>query len=380
MRFLELSRQFKMKAQAPSTVVRSGTRMMPPSTQIKGTTFRTASGKKLPMFAGIPYAPPRIIKKPGGPKDFHGAAAFPSFGLLPYISAGAQMRLATSVDRFGKKSQLVDIKALRAPLNRLLAITGIPYIGARFVVWHVGRWAMMEMVWKTPVETGRAAGAWTISPQLRSVGKGYGRVGFRITNPVGYVIYLEHGHSEKAPQGMSRVTMLQARTELLNLMDELIAFWQQQQFRLRGFKWDEQQGAGVPMDPAEIERRLPSLTWRELMGRLKVRLPLDKPVAQLNAEAYLAMRIDDPKDWHTVGELPERNAIFESSVVRFERAKFEEEGFNLEAGHPTRVGRVVTYTETQVEHVRGTATPKTGSDPIAAQAAELERIWGGRNK
>src|SRR5690349_4158565 len=150
MRFLEISRQFKMKAQAPSSIPRSGSRMMPPSSKIVGTSFRTASGKKLPMFAGIPYAVPTVVKKPGGPKDFHGASAFPAFGLLPYVSAGAQMRLATSTDRFGKKSQLVDIKALVGPLNRLLAITGIPYIGARFVVWHVGRWAMMEMVWKTP--------------------------------------------------------------------------------------------------------------------------------------------------------------------------------------------------------------------------------------
>jgi len=288
------------------------------------------------------------------------------------------MRLATRVDRFGKKTQLVDIKAIMAPLNRLLAITGIPFIGARFVVWHVGRWAMMEMVWKTPVDTGEAAAGWSISPQLRSTGKGYGRVGFRITNPVGYVIFLEHGHSDKAPQGMSRVTMFQARTELKNLMDELIVFWQQQQYRLRGFKWNAEIEAGEALDPESIERALPSLMWRQLMGKLSVRLPLDKPISQLNAEAYLAMRIDDPKDWHTVSNFKEKTHVFESSVVRFTRAKFEEEGFNLDAGHPERVGRVTMYTESQVEHVRGTASPKTGFEPLAAQAAELERIWGGK--
>ncbi len=279
------------------------------------------------------------------------------------------MRLATRVDRFGKKTQLVDIKAIKAPLNRLLAISGIPYIGARFVVWHVGRWAMMEMVWKTPVETGEAAAGWSISPQLRGIGKGYGHVGFRITNPVAYVIYLEHGHSEKAPQGMARVTMLQARTELRNLMDELIAFWKAQQFKLRGFQWDESQGAGFPTDPSEVERKLPSLTWRELMGRLKVRLPLDKPIAQLNAEAYLAMRIDDPKDWHTASDLPERNHVFESQIKRVEITSME---------HTFEASRSVTRTELTVEHVRMAPDIPLSHEALSKQVDHLQKTWGGK--
>jgi len=288
------------------------------------------------------------------------------------------MRLSTRMDRFGKKAQLVNIKAIRAPLNRLLAITGIPFIGARFVVWHVGRWALMEIVWKTPYDTGEAAAGWTISPQLRGKGRGYGHVGFRIATAVPYVIFLEHGHSDKAPQGMVRTTMLQARTELRNLMDELIAFWKEKQFALRGFTYDEEQKAGVPFDPQKMERKLPSMAWRELMSRLEIRLPLDKPVAHLNAMAYMALRTDDPKDWHTVGDLPERNAIFESRVRRI--------SVNY-VGHTFERSGVMSRVIEEVEHVR--MGPSEGvkqqgkslaQDMLERQARDLQKTWGSFSK
>lgn len=311
---------------------------------------------------------------------------FPGFGLLPSITSGAQVRLATRYDRFGKKTQLVDIRGFKQDLNRILTIAGLPHIGARFLVWHLGKWCLMQMIFLTPVDTGQAAGAWSISPQLRGKGKGYGRVGFRISNPVSYVIHLEYGHSKQAPQGMQRITFQRARSELRALMDSLILWWKAEQYTLRGFKFDIDMAGGVPYDPEKIEKKIPKMTWKRLVAELRSRLPLDKPVAHLNAEAFLAMRIDDPKDWHTVHDFEERDEIFESRVIRREVQEdvFETADVPVEVGGSLgihemtrRVGTRTSIRES-VQHVTRQSDLPLSRPDLESQANELQRLWSGR--
>lgn len=354
------------------TIQESRFRAIPEHQKLEGLVFRGRSGKRQ-LIKGTSTTIPATTKEVGGYK------AYPGFGLLPSITAGAQYKLAGGYDKFNHKRQLVNIKELRSDLNRLIAIAGLPHIGARFVIWHVGRWALMEIVYATPFETGEAAAGWSISPQIRGKGKGYGRVGFRISNSVPYLIFLEHGHSKQAPQGMVRVTMLTAQVQLEKLMDALIAWWQNQQIRLRGWKYEP--GIGGTLDLNEVERKIPNLSWKQLLSELKAVLPLDKPVAHLNAEAYLAMRIDDPKDWHTVsldsGEHPEYpggfkepSHIFESMLVRRTvKTKLVNEFDIQSAGDVLRTERIKTSTEIVASHVR------TAKADLRNQAAELERKW-----
>lgn len=237
-------------------------------------------------------------------------------GMLPSISASAQFRLGTGYDRFGNKHELVDIKGFSRTLNKILAVGGFPAIGARFIVWHVGRWALMEIVHLTPVDTGAAAAGWGISPQLRRSGKGWGHVGFRIRNPVNYIEFLEHGHSKAAPYGMMGISMARARIELKNLLDAMVLWWKAQRFRLRGWQYDPKTGTAVLFDSGEVEKQLPPYLWQQFFNELKIRLPLDKPVAHLNADVFLAMRIDDPKNFHTVHDFKESQYEFEGRTIK----------------------------------------------------------------
>lgn len=387
-RYLEQSRRL-LRATAPSEVPESRFRYVPAHRKIVGARGRTARGKSFPIGEG------KFVNIPEGNMEVGGHRAFPAFGLLPHIKAGAQVRLATGVTRFGKGQQLVDIKGLKSDLNRLLAITGLPHIGARFVVWHVGRWALMEIVWKTPIETGAAAAGWSISPQLRGK-RGYGRVGFRIKNPVPYVIFLEYGHSDQAPQGMMNVTFMQAQDELRHLMDLMIDWWKREQYLLRNLRFDMDLSAGVPYDPATLERKIPKMTWQRLLNLLKTRLPLNKPVAELNTNMYLAMRIDDPKDWHTVSEFREPTHIFEATTVKTKVPVYEVQDVPMDIGGSMEIHeltrQVGTRTQTSVSHVSGGRKPKANreADPTAppadwfdnpndlsSQAAALERKWRG---
>lgn len=318
-----------------------------------GTTFIGYSGKRYQLDR------PRNVQMKT--KEFHGYEQFGDFGLLPSITVGSQFRLSP-YDKFSKKKQLVDIKEIKNLLGRIVAMAGLPHIGARFLVWHAARWAMMEVVYLTPYETGKAAASWTISPQIRGKGKfKLGRVGFRIGTDVGYMVFLEHGHSNQAPQGMVRVTMLHLRGELRNLIDTMVVWWMNQKYRLRGFKWDDASQTGQPISVDELEAKLPSLTWRRLVNDLKTRLPLDRNVAHLNAEAFLAMRINDPKDWHTVSDFAERPEFFESREIK---SKVKWRGQTFEG--PVSGVR----TEIRVRHVH---TPRS---ELQRQAEELQREWG----
>ena len=383
--YMTLSRKL-IRAKAPSEVPESRFRHVPAHRKIMGARGRTATGK------GYPLPGSHIMQIPATNMEVGGHRAFPGFGLLPSIKAGAQVRLATGTTRFGKGQELVDIKGLKSALNRLLAIAGLPHIGARFVVWHVGRWCLMEIVWKTPVDTGQAAGGWSISPQLRGK-RGYGRVGFRIKNPVPWVVFLEHGHSEKAPEGMMGTTFMQAKFELRNLMDVLIDWWKEQRYLLRNMKFDMDLAAGVPYDPAAVERKIPKLSWQRLFNELKARLPLNRPVLELNTNVYLAMRIDDPKDWHTVSDFQEPRHVFEARVIRGTEPVYEVQdvpiqvGGSLETHEMTRiVGERGTRTVEHVSGARKLKTPKSEDptrdwfdDPsdLATQARDLERKWRG---
>lgn len=306
-------------------------------------------------------------------------ARFPGFGLLPSITAGAQVRLATRFDRFGKKSQLVDIPGFKQVFNRLLAIAGLPHIGARFLMWHVGRWALMNMVYLTPVDTGQAAGGWSISPQLRGKGKGYGRVGFRIQNPVPYILALEYGHSQKAPQGMQRITFQEAHHHLKMLTHELMMWWLEERILLRNMRFDLDMAAGVAYDPEKVERRIPRLTWQRLINMLKGRLPLDKPVAHLNANVFLAMRVDDPKDWHTVHDFQESAHTFDARIRRTKVDVIEHDDVPVGFAETFTMSRKVgTRTQKTVEHVTDQADLPLSKNDLQQQANQLQRQWRGQ--
>ena len=386
--YMSLSRRL-IRVKPGENVSESRFRFVPAHRKIVGARGRTSSGKGFPMAGG------KFINVPEGNREVGGHRAFPGFGLLPSIKAGAQVRLGTGSDRFGKKQELVDIKGLKADLNRLLAIAGLPHIGARFVVWHVGRWCLMEIVYKTPIDQGVAVAGWAISPQLRGK-KGYGRVGFRIKNPVSYVVFLEYGHSSQAPEGMVGTTFVQAKYELRHLMDVMIQWWKDQRYLLRNMKFDIDLAAGVPYDPATIERKIPKLAWQRLLNELKARLPLNRPVADLNANVYLAMRIDDPKDWHTVSDFKEPGHIFEARVIRGTEPTYETQDVLIQVGGSMETHEMVRVSGTRptrtVEHVFGGRVRKTPNqteptvpdadwfdnpNDLSSQVRALERKWRG---
>ena len=307
--------------------------------------------------------------------------------MLPSITVGTQLALATRQDRFGKKRQLIDIKSLKGVLNRLVAIMGLPHIGARFAVWHVGRWCLMEIVAKTPIDTGTAAAGWTISPQIRGKGNGYGRVGFRIGTDVEYVKYIEYGHHGVPPQSMMRSTFQQARSEIRNVMDVLITWWKNQQVLLRNMKFDVDLVAGVPYTETDIERRIPKMSWHQLVSMLYERLPL-RDVSSLNASAALAYRIDDPKNWHTAEGFKERGEIFEAHFVKQKQLVMYDDEFNLgqDFGGPGKVmsasplgdaTHAVKITEENVKTLRQVhyEMPKQELD---RQIEDLRKAWGAR--
>jgi len=71
------------------------------------------------------------------------------------------------------------------------------------VLRAVGLVANTRIAQRTPVDTGRARGGWQMEHTRPS--SNVGRV--TISNQVPYIIYLEYGSSQKAPQGMVRITM-----------------------------------------------------------------------------------------------------------------------------------------------------------------------------
>jgi len=89
---------------------------------------------------------------------------------------------------------------------------------------------------RTPVDTGRLRGSWAVSdgkPSNFIPGEGTSGVGpieanfsqpfdqSFITSNVPYVIAIEFGHSQQAPQGMVRVSMAELQTELEGAFSEL---------------------------------------------------------------------------------------------------------------------------------------------------------------
>lgn len=365
-----------------SSIPESRYRFVPPHQQRqKGNiTFRGRSGKLYSSGSTKPVGP--------GWREVSGAAAFPGFGLLPSISAGAQLALGQREDKFGKKRQLVDIKAIKGVLNRLLAIAGLPHVGARFVVWHVGRWCLMEIVAKTPLDTGTAAAGWTISPQIRGKGRGYGNVGFRIGTDVEYVRYLEYGHHDYPPQSMMRSTFQQARSEIRNVMDVLITWWKNQQILLRNLRFDTDLSAGILYSEEDVERRIPNMSWQQLHAMLEDRLPM-KDVSELNTSAALAYRIRDPKDWHSAEGFQDAGYVFDAHKVKGTKTITTVDEFNLGSdfevpgslvsstplgspGNPQKVIKVSREGTESIEHVG------IGGRGLESQVEALRRAWGAR--
>lgn len=390
------------KAKTPKAVIasipESRYRFIPPHElrQSGGETIDLGNGKTRPEFITFrgrsgklsSNAPTMPVGE--GWQEVGGYQAFPTFGLLPSITAGAQMALGQREDRFGKKRQLVDIKGIKSTLNRLLAIAGLPHVGARFVVWHVGRWCLMEIISKTPLDTGTAAAGWTISPQLRGKGKGYGNVGFRIGTDVEYVKYLEYGHHDYPPQFMMRGTFQQARGELRHVMDILIDWWKQQQITLRNMRFDVNLSAGVLYNEEDVEQAIPRLSWQRLHSMIEERLPM-KDVSELNTSAALAYRIRDPKDWHTAEGFKDPGHVFEAHIVKERQYTLHDDEFNL--GRDFEVpGKVVSRSplgtrdtpvhavkiaKEEVEVLRHVRT-EMPQDELQRQVEDLRKAWGAK--
>jgi hypothetical protein len=82
----------------------------------------------------------------------------------------------------------------------------------------------------TPVDTGRAQGSWNITEEVvnltvkpegqygagsrGAVGRISGKKDVYITNNVEYIVFLEEGSSQKAPQGMTKIALAEAKAEL----------------------------------------------------------------------------------------------------------------------------------------------------------------------
>lgn len=67
----------------------------------------------------------------------------------------------------------------------------------------------IDVVNDTPVDTGKAKAGWKFDN--RSVP---GRIEFTVWNDVPYVVYLEYGWSQQAPQGMLRLNLRHRRKVL----------------------------------------------------------------------------------------------------------------------------------------------------------------------
>ena len=69
---------------------------------------------------------------------------------------------------------------------------------------------------RTPVDTGNARSGWTIERL-----EGNGETVWKITNSVGYAVYLEYGWSKQAPAGMLRVSLLELEQRLVRAVEAL---------------------------------------------------------------------------------------------------------------------------------------------------------------
>lgn len=72
--------------------------------------------------------------------------------------------------------------------------------------------AYAGVVQRTPVDTGRARGAWTIEQD--------GPADWTIANNVEYIQALENGHSQQAPTGMVAVTLAGIETDLRDMIQQ----------------------------------------------------------------------------------------------------------------------------------------------------------------
>lgn len=327
-------------------------------------------GRYIPKHTVSDYTIPPEQRRRGGYWDTANTPwhrRFPGFALLPSITSGFQYRSAVS--DVGKQGNLVDIKAISRELNRLLAICGLPMIGARFVVWHVGRWVLMNAIYLTPVDTGQAARGWGISPQLR----GKNRVGVRIRNSVGYLKYLEYGTARQPPKFMLRKSIAEAREQLQLCMDVLLHEWVTGAHTLRNMSFD----LNLKRGSIDMESKLPAFTWQKLMYRLEKVLPLDKDIDDVNNVSwFMAKSIDDPKDWHTVHDFEENFTSYEGHYGISEKDVFaRHDMFIEELGETVEISRYVKTVRVKRPKWKSEFGAAGGRQKLKDKAAELEKKW-----
>lgn len=69
----------------------------------------------------------------------------------------------------------------------------------------------------TPIDLGTARAGWT----FEKVGDDETELRFRFANNVEYIVFLEFGHSQQAPQGFVRITLRRFTRELRTVVREL---------------------------------------------------------------------------------------------------------------------------------------------------------------
>ena len=93
-----------------------------------------------------------------------------------------------------------------------------------------------KVVERTPVDTGRARASWNISEEYANtsvqpegeygpppppVGKITGKKPVHISNNLEYIVPLEYGHSQQAPNGMAAIAVAEVLAELNTIIDGL---------------------------------------------------------------------------------------------------------------------------------------------------------------
>lgn len=125
-------------------------------------------------------------------------------GKLNKRIATAGKEIAFDMSQFGKGM---------ADVLQLLAKAGVD--GEAFFVQIVQK-LFKQIVQDTPVDTGFARSSWKIERIQDDKG-----LRFKISNTAPYIIYLEFGSSQKAPNGMVRVNLVKFEKDLKTLAGRL---------------------------------------------------------------------------------------------------------------------------------------------------------------
>ncbi len=75
-----------------------------------------------------------------------------------------------------------------------------------------------DIVRDTPVDTGKARGAW----EINFIKKDDTSTKVRISNSVDYIVFLEFGSSRQAPNGMVRINIEKFRGKVSDIKDQVV--------------------------------------------------------------------------------------------------------------------------------------------------------------